>query len=311
MAKKHSSPRLAPIDLSLARELGIDARQSAPTLARKVGVSHKTVLRRLRRMTDHGILRFIALPHPDSMGLRIYSALLINANPGEVQAVAEQLAQHKRIVSVGTTAGRFDIIAWAIFRDTEHMFKYLASELCHVSGIESSETITLIKYYKMSWTRLNGDNPYPKLKTQYKLDPLDMRLMARLQVNPRETISHLANELDASRSMIRNRLQKLLNAGTVKLFAMVESSALGYPTRATALIKVRPGKLVEVADRLANHHATMTVLITAGRYDIVANLRFEDNTQMLTFVTDELNTIPGIMSHDIVVNLGFSKSVAT
>ena len=60
------------------------------------------------------------------------------------------------------------------------------------------------------------------------------------------------------------------------------------------LIKVNPGKLKEVADRLIELEAVTEVYSTSGAYDLIAKVMVEDFDQFGEIIPQKIHAIAGI-----------------
>jgi len=65
--------------------------------------------------------------------------------------VAEQLASFPNVRYVIVTTGRYDIFAWAVFRNSEEMSNFVRAELGSISGIISHETVMSLRIAKGSF----------------------------------------------------------------------------------------------------------------------------------------------------------------
>ena len=84
------------------------------------------------------------------------------------------------------------------------------------------------------------------------LDPRDLAILKCLQGDSRLGISELARQVDLSAPTVRERLQRLLDAGVIRRWWMeVDPRALGYPICVYIRIRPMPGQLNKIA-ALAN-----------------------------------------------------------
>jgi Lrp/AsnC family leucine-responsive transcriptional regulator len=84
------------------------------------------------------------------------------------------------------------------------------------------------------------------------LDPRDLAILKCLQSDPRLGISELARQVELSAPTVRERLQRLLDAGVVRRWWMeIDPKALGYPICVYIRVRPMPGQLNKIA-ALAN-----------------------------------------------------------
>lgn len=149
---------LDDLDLMLIKELEVDGRQTNTDLAKKIGTSKATARRKLRRLLDDNIIRVVAVANPPALGYKTVATMGINVRPGEVDAVAEKLAAYKNIHFVIISTGRYDIIAWVMFREPEDLSNFLRKELGKIPGLTSVETMVNLKIIKASFSYLSGQD---------------------------------------------------------------------------------------------------------------------------------------------------------
>ena len=76
---------------------------------------------------------------------------------------------------------------------------------------------------------------------------------------------------------------------------------------ATMGIKVQPGEVDNVADKLASYANVPFVIITAGRYDIITIVMFREPEDLSQFIRNELGDIHGLISAETMVYLKIKK----
>lgn len=152
--KNDSLQNLDEMDLMLISELETDGRQTNTDLAKKIGTSKATARRKLRRLLDEGIIKVVAVASPPALGYKTVATMGINVRPGDVDAVADKLASYKNVHFVIISTGRYDIIAWMMFREAEDLSNFLRKEMGNIPGLTSVETMINLKITKASFTYL-------------------------------------------------------------------------------------------------------------------------------------------------------------
>ncbi len=309
MAETGSNRTVDDVDLNIIRELEIDALASNAEIGKKVNASPTTVRRRIQRLLDLRIIAITTIPDPFAFGFGIQATIVINASGGKVNEVAEELASLPSVQYVVVNTGRYDIFAMAVFRDSEDMFSFVTNGLGGIPNLASAETMTSLKIAaKSSWSLLTSQ---PKQGTTphsaYTLDDTQMRILGELEINPRQSHTELAKKLGIVRHTVRRKLKTLLDDGVIQIVAIPDPLVLGYRTRAGILMKVHPGSLQSVADQLIANDRIQHVIMSTGRYDIMAWAVFRDSEEMAGFVRGELGSIPGIISHETIITLRVAK----
>lgn len=300
------------LDLALIRELEIDARQSGLELAAKLNTSPTTVRRRLQRLQNEAIIRIATIPDPLPLGYATQVTIVINVNAGKVDAVADELARYRNIQYVVVTTGRYDIFAWGVFRSQEELYDFVRTGLGSIPDLASAETMTSLKTVKSSWALLTTEQPdIRKDHPNRPLSKLDFKLIGELESEARRTDTELAARLGASRPTVRKRVRSLLDDGVIKIVSIADPFVLGYQTEAGLLLKVHPAKIESVAGELASNRRIRHVIVHTGRYDIIAWAVFSDSEDMSSFIRTRLGQIPGVISHETVINLRVAKGTFT
>lgn len=135
------------------------------------------------------------------------------------------------------------------------------------------------------------------------LDAVDAVLVRELQRDGRATFQALADRVGLSRTAVRARVQHLLESGVVRVVGIVHSAVLG--TEAIGHVSVTVGGPArEVAKAIAERPAVSFIALTAGPYDLVAQVRARDDGTLAAEV-DGLRAIEGVRSAEVF------RSVAT
>lgn len=75
------------------------------------------------------------------------AVILINAEKGQIKAVAERLAEVQGISEVYSTCGRYDLVAIARTRDFESLAALVTERLVQVEGVRETETLNAMQVH--------------------------------------------------------------------------------------------------------------------------------------------------------------------
>ena len=139
------------------------------------------------------------------------------------------------------------------------------------------------------------------------LDALDRQLVASLKLDGRMSYAELAGRLGVSEGTARNRLARLVEAGTVRILPIVDQTTLGYRLNAWIGVRCQPGAFRRVAEELAGFHAVRYVGACTGAYDVICEAVFLSQGEMLQFLESELPTVGGITSTETSTTLEMAK----
>jgi len=135
------------------------------------------------------------------------------------------------------------------------------------------------------------------------LDQLDMRLIAELELNAKQTNKAIAVKLGVDRSTIMSRFKRLVDSGVISTYCWVDPIALGYHFRVAFAIYTHAGQESEVADRLAANPRISIVLLCTGRRNVTAWAMFRTGADISYFLSNELKPIPGILHVETTLTL--------
>ncbi|HSK94865.1 MAG TPA: Lrp/AsnC family transcriptional regulator [Candidatus Angelobacter sp.] len=139
------------------------------------------------------------------------------------------------------------------------------------------------------------------------LDDLDKAIIKCLQLDGRRPFAQIGRELKVPEATVRQRAERLISRGVVQVVGVTDPLAMGFQQPALIGLKVEPGRLEQVADRIAELEEVTYVVITAGRFDLFCEVVCEDNEHLLRVLTERLAEIEGIISTETLVELRFVK----
>ena len=97
---------------------------------------------------------------------------------------------------------------------------------------------------------ISQDKPGMDLQISELLrDGRNVRLLKMLSANPRASVSELARRIAMSAPAVRERIQRLEEAGIIKGYHLeIDSRALGFPIMAFVRVRPAPGMLPKIAE---------------------------------------------------------------
>ena len=142
----------------------------------------------------------------------------------------------------------------------------------------------------------------------FALDEVDRAIITELQDDGRMSYADLSPRVGLSQAAVRQRVNRLLERGVMQVVAVTDPLSLGLNTQAMVGITVS-GDVRAVAAAVSANREAEYVLITAGRYDVLAELICEDNDALLTLVNDRIRAIDGVASTEVSPILKMEKLV--
>jgi Lrp/AsnC family transcriptional regulator, regulator for asnA, asnC and gidA len=138
------------------------------------------------------------------------------------------------------------------------------------------------------------------------LDPTDKAIIEALQVDGRLPYSELGPMVGLSQAAVRQRVKRLLDAGVMQVVAVTDPASLGFGLQALIGITVE-GDIRGVADALAEVDEIDYVVVTAGRFDVFAEVVCVDTAALLDLVNGHIRSIPGVRGTEVFTYLDLVK----
>jgi Lrp/AsnC family transcriptional regulator for asnA, asnC and gidA len=128
--------------------LQADGRQSNVEMARRLGLSEGAVRKRADRLLASGVVRVVALPDLEQVGLETKVIITMRVEPDKVDDVGNGLREMEEVRWVGYTTGEYDLICEAVFPSDEHLLQFLTHRLAALPGIRSTTTSHVLRALK-------------------------------------------------------------------------------------------------------------------------------------------------------------------
>ncbi|SNS91402.1 Lrp/AsnC family transcriptional regulator, regulator for asnA, asnC and gidA [Asanoa hainanensis] len=137
------------------------------------------------------------------------------------------------------------------------------------------------------------------------LDDVAKQIIEQLQEDGRRPYATIGKAVGLSEAAVRQRVQRLLDAGVMQIVAVTDPLQLGFPRQAMIGLRVS-GDLEQVADRLAEFDEVDYVVITAGSFDLLCEVVCRDDDHLLE-ILKRLRTVEGVLSTEAFVYLKLRK----
>lgn len=143
------------------------------------------------------------------------------------------------------------------------------------------------------------------------LDKADIYILNSLGRDGRKSFTDLAQELDVSVGMVRNRYKRLVDEGILHIIGWTDPVKNGMNAYSRVVIKVRPTKLIsKVAEKLVEIKEVSFVALTTGNYDLEINVTCRDNTALLNLMHNKIHTIEGVYETNTTMYMQILKWAA-
>jgi len=136
----------------------------------------------------------------------------------------------------------------------------------------------------------------------------DRRIIDALCKNGRQSNVKIAQALGISESTVRKRIDALLSRGELKVVGVVDPAMVGYKTRALAFLKVELAQVEQALRALSEMPEVVSVYWVTGEYDLVIDVVFESDDSLVSFLTERLSRVPGMVDSSVAHVLRVQKS---
>lgn len=140
------------------------------------------------------------------------------------------------------------------------------------------------------------------------IDELDVRLLAVLQKDSSAPAVKIAEMLKVTEGTVRNRVNKLRRLGVIRRFTVsVDPMALGQGVIAFVLLNAAPGRVAEVARRLAALDAVAEVHETHTYGDLLLKVRAKSPSDLADVVASRIKAVHGVAGTQVITVLNAWK----
>ena len=116
------------------------------------------------------------------------------------------------------------------------------------------------------------------------LDDTDRTIIELLQADGRMPFTKVAAEVGLTEGAIRQRVQRLTDAGVMQIVAVTDPLTLGV--RRVAMVGARvAGDVASTADALAASPEVEYLMATTGRYDLIFEVVTDDDTHLMDLMS--------------------------
>jgi Lrp/AsnC family transcriptional regulator for asnA, asnC and gidA len=143
------------------------------------------------------------------------------------------------------------------------------------------------------------------------IDEIDQRIIEALQLDGRRPFTKLAAELGISEASVRQRVANLINNQVMQIVAITNPLKMGFSLASMISIRVSGDRLLEVAREISAFDEVIYLIICAGNPDLLAEVVCQDNDHLLSFLTEKLYKVPGVLQTESHPYLRVVKDTGT
>lgn len=145
-----------------------------------------------------------------------------------------------------------------------------------------------------------------KKQQPLSLDGISKAIIEQLQRDGRRSYAEIGKAVGLSEAAVRQRVQKLTDGGVMQIVAVTDPMRLGFHRQAMIGVRVS-GDTRSIADALAEIPEVSYVLLSAGSFDILAEVVCEDDDALIELLNQKIRGIKGVSSTETFVYLQLKK----
>ncbi|GAB3992816.1 Lrp/AsnC family transcriptional regulator [Nocardioides marmoraquaticus] len=140
------------------------------------------------------------------------------------------------------------------------------------------------------------------------IDDLSKQIIEQLQADGRRSYAAIGKVVGLSEAAVRQRVQRLTEAGVLQIVAVTDPLQLGFSRQAMVGIHV-DGAVGPVAEALTRLDEVIYVVMTAGGFDVLCEVVSASDEELLSLVGDRIRAVPGVRTTETFMYLKLAKQV--
>jgi Lrp/AsnC family transcriptional regulator for asnA, asnC and gidA len=129
--------------------------------------------------------------------------------------------------------------------------------------------------------------------TRERIDDTSKAIIEQLQADGRRSYAAIAQAVGLSEAAVRQRVQRLVESGVMQIVAVTDPMQTGFARQAMVALAVT-GDVEAIAEKLSQIPEVDYIVVTAGSWDILAEVVVEDDAHLLRLVNADIRAIDGV-----------------
>ena len=139
-----------------------------------------------------------------------------------------------------------------------------------------------------------------------ELDDVSKHIIELLQRDGRRSYADIGKSVGLSEAAVRQRVQKLTDQGVLQIVAVTDPLKLGFHRQAMVGIRTT-GDPFDVVEKLEKIDAIDYLVLTTGRFDILAEVVTRDDEEMTELLLKKIRAVDGVSSTETFTYLELRK----
>ena len=293
------------IDLKLIAELQKDGNVSYSSLGTRLGITPRTVAKRVEGLIESKLISIRAQPNPYKLNLSANVVVAIKADPTKIDHICNLLSGHFHVNLVQTVFGRMDILIMAYFPRWDLLHDFIRNELYTIDGITHTE------FYFVEEVHKRYDRFFKKghfSNGRVKLNGTDWALIEELAKDGRTNPMVLAEKLGIHITTVYRRISALVKGNIIKISGIPNPSRLGYSANAFIILDVDPKEVANTCSSLYSYREVYFILTLNNRSGMIVCLHTKNTGMLYEFLKKKIAPLKGLINTETFIRAVVHKT---
>lgn len=292
-------------DLRLITEMQKNGIASYSDLAARLGLTPKTVAKRVEGLIKSKAITIRAQPNPYKLGLSAGAVIAIKADPSKIEHICNLLCEHFGVNLVQTMFGRFDIMAIVYFRTWELLHQFMNEELYAIDGVTQTEFYFVKEVFKR-YERFFDKEPFNN--SQLKLDETDWALIEELAKDGLASQTMLAEKLGVHVTTVYRRIAALVKENMIKISGVPNPSMLKPSANAYITVDAEPKAVQNICDTLNSYDEVHFTITLSNRSGMLVCVHTKDTETLFEFLKKKIAPQRGLLNIETYIRAAVHKT---
>lgn len=292
-------------DLKLIEELQKDGNISYSSLGSRLGITPRTVAKRVEGLLESKLITIRAQPNPYKLNLSASAVIAIKADPTKTDHICDILSGHFNVNLVQTIFGRLDILIIVYFPRWDLLHNFIRNELYTIDGITHAEFYFVEEVHKR-YDRFFEKEPFSD--ERIKLKGTDWTLIEELAQDGRADPAELAGKLGIHVTTVYRRVSALVKGNIIKISGIPNPSRLGFSANAFIILDVDPREVENTCSILSSHPEVYFILTLSNRSGMIVCLHTKNTEMLYEFLKKKVAPLKGLINTETFIRAVVQKT---
>lgn len=128
------------IDKKIVDLLMEDGRINCNEIARRLGISERSVRYRLDKLVNQGVIRITAIVDPKKVGYAVVADVWLEVESDCIREVAEKMTQYECVSYVAYAIGETDVSVQIIAKNNDEVYRFVTEVIGKTPGVRKTVT---------------------------------------------------------------------------------------------------------------------------------------------------------------------------